>query len=156
MSKGNPAPRFELKHLRPAEHGARMALFDLEAEIMEVVWNGKTDRVLVRDVHTALERTRPIAYTTVLTTMDRLWKKGVLERESQGKAHAYWARLPREEFHRQIAVQVIASLLPEVTEPLLASYIEYTAHADPAHLDRLEELIRSRREELVRQRSQKS
>jgi predicted transcriptional regulator len=154
MAKENPDPQFELKQLRPAEHGSRKALFDLESEIMEVVWNHNARRVLVRDVHAILERRRAIAYTTVMTTMDRLWKKGVLERESQGKAYAYWARLSREAFHRQVAAQVIDSLLPEVTEPLLASFVDHTAQSDPAHLDRLEELIRSKREQLERDRRQ--
>ena len=152
MAKDSSDPQFEFKQLRPAEHGSRKALFDLEAEIMDVVWNWKADRVLVRDVHTALERTRPIAYTTVMTTMDRLWKKGVLQRESQGKAYAYWARLSRDEFHRHIAAQLIDSLLPEVTDPLLAFFVDYTAQSDPTHLDRLEQLIRSKRKKLERDR----
>jgi predicted transcriptional regulator len=88
--------------------------------------------------------------------MDRLRKKGVLQRQIRGKAYAYWSRLSREEFHRQIAAQILDSLLPEVTEPLLAAYIEQTALAGPRQLDRLEELIRSRRAALQHRRSKPS
>jgi predicted transcriptional regulator len=144
---------FEVKQLRPGQEGARKALFDLEADVMEAVW-GKPRPVLVREVQQVLERDRPLAYTTVMTTMDRLWKKGVLQRATQGKAYVYWASLSREEFHRQVAAQVLDSLMPEVTEPLLASFVDYTAQSDPSHLDRLEQLIRSKREELERSRGQ--
>jgi predicted transcriptional regulator len=146
--------RFEVKQLRPSQEGARKALFDLEADIMEVVW-GKARPVLVREVQQLLERSdHSLAYTTVMTTMDRLWKKGVLQRATQGKAYVYWASLSREEFHRQVAAQVLDSLMPEVTEPLLASFVDYTAQSDPSYLDRLEQLIRSKREELERNRRQ--
>ena len=138
---------FEVKQLRPGESGIRKALFDLEADIMEVLWR-KSRRASVREIHEVLERGRTIAYTTVMTTMDRLWKKGLLLRESEAKAYLYWPKHSQDEFHRLVAAQVVDSLMPEVSEPLLASFVDATAQASPDHLDRLEELIRLKRKEL--------
>ena len=78
---------FRLKRLRPGEEGARSALYDLEAEIMEVVWRHFTSAFTVRDVFEQLEQQRDIAYTTVMTVVDRLAKKGLLSQERAGKTY---------------------------------------------------------------------
>ncbi|CAN5524521.1 BlaI/MecI/CopY family transcriptional regulator [soil metagenome] len=69
---------------------------DLEAVVMDQVWaNG--DAVTVRDVFDELASRRDIAYTTVMSTMDNLHRKGWLARERSGKAYVYWATMTREE-----------------------------------------------------------
>ncbi len=65
----------------------------LESAVMEILWN--TEHPLTPgQVHTELERTRPIAYTTVLTAVSRLWKKGLLKRDKRGRTYTY---VPRED-----------------------------------------------------------
>jgi predicted transcriptional regulator len=69
---------------------------DLEAVVMDQVWaNG--DAVTVRDVFAELASRRDIAYTTVMSTMDNLHRKGWLARERSGKAYVYRATMTREE-----------------------------------------------------------
>ncbi|WP_238006398.1 BlaI/MecI/CopY family transcriptional regulator [Dactylosporangium sp. AC04546] len=70
---------------------------DLEAAIMQQMW-GSAEPVTVRDVHTALTVERPLAYTTVLTVMDKLFRKGWLQRERDGKAHRYAVVISREQY----------------------------------------------------------
>lgn len=63
---------------------------------MDQLWSA--DRALtVRDVHEQLSTTRDLAYTTVMTVLDRLAKKGLTQRERDGKAWRYRAAGPREE-----------------------------------------------------------
>ena len=69
---------------------------DLEAVVMDWVWYHQ-EPVTVRDVFEDLSEQRPIAYTTVLSTMDNLYTKGWLQRERDGRAYRYWATLTREE-----------------------------------------------------------
>lgn len=69
---------------------------DLEAVVMDQVWAGD-GAVTVRDVFVELAAQREIAYTTVMSTMDNLHRKGWLERERDGKAYRYWAAMSREE-----------------------------------------------------------
>jgi predicted transcriptional regulator len=71
---------------------------ELEAVIMDRVWNRdlKTPTT-VRDVFDELSAERDIAYTTVMSTMDNLHRKGWLARERDGKAYRYWATLSREQ-----------------------------------------------------------
>ncbi|WP_238011681.1 BlaI/MecI/CopY family transcriptional regulator [Dactylosporangium sp. AC04546] len=70
---------------------------DLEAAIMQHMWD-VAGPVTVRDVHTALTAERPLAYTTVLTVMDKLFRKGWLRRERDGKAHRYTVAITREQY----------------------------------------------------------
>src|SRR6266542_3222884 len=79
---------------------------ELEQAIMEVVW--ASDRpVTGREVVDQLDHSRPVAYTTVLTVMDRLARKGILTKHPTGKAHTYHAIQSRETY----TAQRMASLL---------------------------------------------
>lgn len=69
---------------------------DLEATVMERVWE-RVDGVTVREVFEDLAGVRQIAYTTVLSTMDNLHRKGWVRREREGKAYRYWPTMTREE-----------------------------------------------------------
>ena len=70
---------------------------ELEAVVMDRVWNHHPEMVTVRDIFEELSAERRIAYTTVMSTMDNLYNKGWLERERDGRAYRYWATLTREE-----------------------------------------------------------
>ena len=69
---------------------------DLEATVMDRVW-AREDGVTVREVFDELTGTRQIAYTTVLSTMDNLHRKGWVRRDREGKAYRYWPTMTREE-----------------------------------------------------------
>ncbi len=66
-----------------------------ELSIMKVVWRLETPTV--RAVYEALRKTRPIAYTTVMTMMNVLEDKGYLEKKSNGRAHVYTPTRPRQQ-----------------------------------------------------------
>ncbi|MEJ7756217.1 MAG: BlaI/MecI/CopY family transcriptional regulator [Nocardioidaceae bacterium] len=80
----------------------------LEAVVMARVW--ATDRpVLVREVLEQIQRERNIAYTTVMTVMDNLHRKGVLSREQEGRAYRYRAVRSREEHTAELMGEVLAT-----------------------------------------------
>jgi predicted transcriptional regulator len=70
---------------------------ELEAVIMERIWNREGAATTVREIFDELAAERSIAYTTVMSTMDNLHGKGWLAREKDGKAYRYWPTLTREE-----------------------------------------------------------
>jgi predicted transcriptional regulator len=74
---------------------------ELEAVIMDRLWS-RSGPVTVREIHTELSRRRQIAYTTVLTVMDNLYRKGWLERELVGRAHQYAPVSSREQHGAQV------------------------------------------------------
>ena len=75
---------------------SRIGLGDLEREVMRQLW-AATGPMTVRQVHEALSRRRDLAYTTVMTVLDRLTKKGVVTREKADRAYLYAATQTREE-----------------------------------------------------------
>jgi predicted transcriptional regulator len=120
------------------------SLGSLEREVLSLVWErGETS---VRD---ACDRFGPsVAYTTVMTTMDRLYKKGLLGRRKVGRAFVYHATATRHELEGALAVELVQSLLRRnVNEPLpiLSSLVDAVSERDRALLDDLERLIREKR-----------
>ena len=77
---------------------------DLESVVIDRVWERAeaTAKTTVRAVFEDLRQHREIAYTTVMSTMDHLHRKGWLARERQGKAFLYWPTLTREEYSARL------------------------------------------------------
>src|SRR5215831_10218301 len=81
---------------------------ELETAIMDVMWNGDGPYV-VREVRERLVYSRPVAYTTVMTVMDILYRKGVLYRDKQGRAWRYWPVEAREDHDARLMAEVLRS-----------------------------------------------
>jgi predicted transcriptional regulator len=102
-------------------------------------------------VSAALER--PLAYTTVMTTLDRLYKKGLLIRRMPERAFVYEPRLSREEWERERTLKMVANLFPSASpsrELLVSSFLDAVERHDSVLLDELEKKIRAKRKELSR------
>jgi predicted transcriptional regulator len=74
---------------------------ELEAVVMDRLWD-REGTSTVREVFEDLRQTREIAYTTVMSTMDNLHRKGWLSRKRQGKAFLYWPELTREQYSARL------------------------------------------------------
>jgi predicted transcriptional regulator len=116
----------------------------LEREVMAVAWD--RDEINVRDACARLSS--PAAYTTVMTTMDRLFKKGLLARRKVGRAFVYRATATREELEGAVATELVQSLFERpggAPLPILSSLVDAVSDRDRALLDDLERLIREKR-----------
>jgi predicted transcriptional regulator len=123
----------------------------LEETIMEILWAGGESNV--REVAGKLGR--PLAYTTVMTTLDRLYKKGLLDRRKQQRAFVYAPHFSRRVWEQKRAGNFMAGYLsgPAAARDLLISCLVETAgEQDEAILDELEHKIRLKRRELDRRR----
>jgi predicted transcriptional regulator len=93
---------------RQEDQVVRMRGFgELEAVVMDRVWD-HDGPVTVRDLFDELREARPIAYTTVMSTMDNLHRKGWLARERDGKAYRYTAVASREEYSARLMREALA------------------------------------------------
>ncbi|MBK8015211.1 MAG: BlaI/MecI/CopY family transcriptional regulator [Deltaproteobacteria bacterium] len=133
---------------RPEQEGLRAALFDLEADIMEVVWSKGWKEFAVADVQRELERKRDIAYTTVMTTVGRLHEKGLLSRERDGKRYVYRPCMSRDEFTEAMARDLLGSLSGLGHEQAIALLVDQVADSDAEELGKFEALIRKKKKEL--------
>ena len=126
--------------------GIEKLLGELELAIMGVVW--QRGSVTVRDVQAVLAKTRPLAYTTVMTVMNRLADKGLLLVDKQDKTYHYRPAQTREAFEAQTVGQVVQSLIADFGgEIAINQFVEQLSAADPDQLARLAELARLAKEE---------
>lgn len=115
----------------------------LEQDVMDVVWQlGDTT---VGDVHEALRTRRKIAYTTVMTTMTRLAAKGLLQRDTTGKAHRYSPAVTRERYGRSAIETVMGWLVERYPEPAV-SYLAEVVDDNGVSIDDLRAAVQRRRE----------
>lgn len=124
----------------------RAAFGHLEREVMDIVW--RSNAVCVRDVQQQLRR--PAAYTTVMTTLDRLFKKGFVSRTREGRGFLYNASHTREQVESAVAAGLLTGFLGEGdrARPVLSNLVDVVAAQDAALLDELEELVRQKRRDL--------
>lgn len=143
-----------LKRDRNENEGApQLGLGPLELAVMEVVWRRGEGNV--RDVVAQLDR--PFAYTTIMTTLDRLFKKGLLERRKVERAFLYKARLSRRELEVQRAGDLVAGFLEAphgMRELLVCCLVDAVGDRDATILDELERKIQKKRKELERGRQE--
>ena len=143
-------PRFLLRGFRRPSEVASLALGKLERAVLDETW--KRREVSVRDIYLAFEER--IAYTTLMTTLDRLFKKRLLERRKDGRAFFYSPAVSRDEFEHGIREDVIDGLLgagAEGIRPVLACIVETVSENDRELLDELERLIKEKKRELKHQ-----
>ncbi|MBA3672899.1 MAG: BlaI/MecI/CopY family transcriptional regulator [Gemmatimonadaceae bacterium] len=117
-------------------------LGELEERLMEIVW--KEHPLSVREVCARVRRTR-LAYTTVMTTLDRLHTKGLLARTKQGNAFLYLPAIDHTEYQRRVIETALAPMFAQDAESVLAALIKVAASVDERNLARLERLIAEHR-----------
>ena len=121
---------------------AGLQLGELEKAVMELVW--RRGECTVRDVHA--EFTQSHVYTTIMTTLDRLHKKGLPDRRKEGKAFCYAARLTKPEFEQAITRDLVGILLTEGSAAnLLSCFVDAIGEHDAELLRALEDEVRRRR-----------
>ncbi len=118
----------------------------LEQRLLKEVWarGSATVRELLAGSETK------IAYTTVMTTLDRLYKKQLLSRSAEGRAFRYAARVTQEELQRAAAGQAIQQLLGSgsATSLPLSYLVEAVTEHDIELLDQLRQVVENKRREL--------
>jgi len=114
---------------------------------MEAIW--RFGAMSVREVHGRFAGR--LAYTTLMTTLDRLYKKSLLERRKQGRAFVYEARLDRDEFEEGLAAGLFGELLSRNARqpaPLLSCFVDAVSERDRQLLDELDRMVQSKRRKL--------
>ena len=142
-----PFPKFTIRGFKAPREAVMASLGTLERKTLEEVWRRKETNV--RQVVVALGDN--FAYTTIMTTLDRLYKKGYLDRKKAGRAFSYTARMSPEELRVGLAGDVIVGLIDGATkhvEPVLACIVDAVSDRDRELLDELERLVKEKKASL--------
>lgn len=108
------------------------SLGDLERVVMDTLWSHGPE-LSVRDVMDRMQGDKDLAYTTIMTVLDRLAKKGLAERSRDGRAWRYTAASSREE----LAATALRSTLENVQADRKLAMMHFLDDATPAELDDL-------------------
>lgn len=123
-------------------------LGELETELMERAWAHK--EVCVRDLHQ--EMNGRLAYTTLMTTLDRLYKKGLLRRRKEGKAYIYSAVLTEQQYQESLTQHFFGMVLHDRknSNAVLSRFVEAVSETDREMLEQLDEIVKAKRRALRR------
>jgi predicted transcriptional regulator len=116
-------------------------LTDQELEIMKIVWDRRT--ATVRDVYEALVERRRVAYTTVMTMMKILERKGYLNRKQVERAYVYRPTQPKNSVIRVMVRDFVNRVFNGSAEPLLVHLIE-DRHLTADEVEEIRRLIGER------------
>jgi predicted transcriptional regulator len=130
----------------PAADAFRIGAFvlgPLETRLLELLWSQRRPAT-VRNIRRALPE---LAYTTIMTTLDRLYRKGLLLRHKDGRAFAYSPRCTRAELLSELFSGQVADFLGTAEEgtALLSTLVRAVGRTDAALLDELEALVQAER-----------
>jgi len=137
-----------LKRQNGSPKSALAQLGKLESEVMERIW--ARGEISVRELH--LDLASRLAYTTVMTTLDRLYKKGLLQRRKVGKAFYYAPAMTQEDYHRTLTQHLVGMVLEDGADKnvVLSSFVNAVSEADLKLLDDLDQLLKAKRRALRR------
>jgi predicted transcriptional regulator len=130
----------------PNREGLGKFLGDLELFLITIIWSWPEPYpVTVKAVCEAASEQRSLAYTSVLSTMTNLVKKGLLRVEKEQFAHRYWPTSTRAEFEQRMYGRLMGQLMRDLSSPLISHLVGSLEAEDPEMLDALYEEIQRRR-----------
>ncbi len=138
-----------LNAFRLNQHGLARLFGELEAKIMSVIW--ALEEPTVQDVVDRLGRRAN--YKTVMTVMNRLVEKGILERRKVSRAFVYIPRFTQAELMSRLSRQVIDGLMTDFGPTVLAQFVDVVAETDQARLIELAALVDTKLGEKKRRRA---
>jgi predicted transcriptional regulator len=116
----------------------------LEKAVLEALSRG-SGPLSVREIHAGLKRPAELAYTTVLTVLDRLHDKGVVRREKRSRAFYYEPVLTADEWRGQSAAKLLAGRDAPPSRAVLVAFLDGAERAAPEVLSELSALLEERR-----------
>lgn len=119
-----------------------MRLGDLEKQVLQYLWSVKSADA--KQVHSDLSRVRGGSLNTIQSTLDRLYKKGLLSREKQGHAFQYSPAVERYEFVGQLIQDVTREFVDD-ENGLVAAFTSISSEMSESQLEQLEQLIESQK-----------
>lgn len=121
----------------------RTVMGDLEAAVADYAWSH--DPLDVKTMHAAIGVRRGISLHTVQSTMERLFRKGLLQREKRGNSYFYSPRVSREQWLAQSFQALVERLSGAEGDAMLVAFVSLAERAGDESLDRLANMVRKAR-----------
>jgi predicted transcriptional regulator len=122
----------------------QQTLTDLEADVMQVVW--QRGQATVRDVYETLRQTHHLAYTTIMTVLSTLAKKGIVEYSQEGRAYVYSPKISQKEAAQRSVTKVLQKFFDGSPRALVAHLIDADAISED-EFESLRQLLNKKEEQ---------
>ncbi len=124
----------KFKNKKPSPFG------ELEEKVMDILWN--KGNATVKEINEELSKKgEKYAYTTIMTILDRLYKKGILDRKKEGKGYRYTPKLSREEFEEMVTEKVISEIVKANPSTAVAAFGGVIEELSEEEIKKLKEII---------------
>ncbi|MGE7906454.1 BlaI/MecI/CopY family transcriptional regulator [Peribacillus sp. NPDC094092] len=130
-----------IKNFKYDEVGLNRFFGPLEANIMEYLWN--KDEESIKSVQQSLELDKPINFNTVMTVMNRLVEKGILEKRSEGRLSLFRPVQTKAEFLEEQSKKLTENLLDEFGGSVISHMLDAMKDADQGLIEKLEQKIQA-------------
>ena len=130
-----------IKNFKYDEVGLNRFFGPLEANIMEYLWD--KDEQSIKAVQQSLELAKPINFNTVMTVMNRLVEKGILEKRSEGRLSLFRPVQSKAEFLEEQSKKLTENLLDEFGGAVISHMLDAMKDADQGLIEKLEKKIQS-------------
>ena len=142
MKKTLGVPKFKFS---PFKEGLDQVFGKLEKQIMETLWlRGESS---VRDILEGLNHSQSYTYSTLITVMNRLSNKGLLEKKKVGKTFFYKPTYTKAELLDIVSKKVIQGISELSLQTTILNFVDYISTKDSKQLDHLSELIKNRKKQ---------
>lgn len=132
-----------VRRVRPKKTGLKAPLGDLELKVMEPIWAARDEGILSGTIHESLQPKHPVALTTVLTTLDRLYDKGIVGRERIGRSYLYTAKFTKGELEARIVRSVLDDLIAQFPKAVASYFAQDSGNsAEKEALQRLAQKLK--------------
>lgn len=129
-----------IKNFKYDEVGLNRFFGPLEAKIMEILWDA--EELSIKEVQQQLEKdSKPVAFNTVMTVMNRLVDKGILQKRMQGRLSIFRPIQPKDDFIEEQSKKLTENLLDEFGGVVINHMLDAIKEADQTLLDKLEQKI---------------
>ncbi|WP_042147184.1 BlaI/MecI/CopY family transcriptional regulator [Paucisalibacillus sp. EB02] len=131
----------KIRKFKINESGLNRFFGPLEAKIMDILWNDENEKT-IKDVQQILEREKLTSFNTVMTVMNRLVEKGILQKSSEGRSFLYKPVQSRAEFLNTQSKEMTTELMDEFGNVVVSHMLNALEEADDELVAKLEQKIK--------------
>ncbi|WP_042224193.1 BlaI/MecI/CopY family transcriptional regulator [Oceanobacillus manasiensis] len=131
----------KIRKFKINESGLNRFFGPLEAKIMDILWNG--EEKTIKDVQQILEQEKATNFNTVMTVMNRLIEKGILQKRTEGKSSLYRPVQSRIEFLNTQSKEMTNELMDEFGNVVVSHMLNALEEADEDLVAKLEQKIKA-------------
>jgi predicted transcriptional regulator len=118
-----------------SEQGLEKIIGRLERSILDILWENQG--IPGREIHQRMLNERKLAYTTTLTILDRMVKKGSALRKKEGSLFLYYPSMKKEEFEQRVASTMIRGIYEMAPSPAISAFVEILSSMDESEINEI-------------------